>query len=188
NEGVDEYIEEFEALSVLIPNQSEEQSIGMFLRGLKNELRSWVRTLNPLTCDQAMEFARNVEITTTLNESKSGTRAKPGSLSSTKGPNSTFRSSGTRNLTKQEWEDKRRKVLCFSCGQKYSPQHKCSEGTLHILLLAEGEEVDDNGEIRLGEAILDEEEADGECLALELNGYSTVSSSNLKTIKLAGEL
>nr|GEW24460.1 retrotransposon-related protein [Tanacetum cinerariifolium] len=89
--------------------------------------------------------------------------------------------------TGDEWEDRRRKGLCFSCGQKYSPQHKCSEGTLRILLLAEGDEADDNGEIRLAEAILDEE-ADGECLALELNGYSTVSSSNLKTIKLAGEL
>ncbi|GJX95417.1 retrotransposon-related protein, partial [Tanacetum coccineum] len=234
DEGVDEYIEEFEALSALIPNQSEEQSIGMFLRGLKNDIRSWVRTLNPLTCDQAMEFARNVEIATTLNESKSGTRAKSGPLLGTKGyyqtqswksspreigsrpdktiqsyssfgasskaaqpnqtvvhsndrPNPTLRSSGTRHLTKQEWEDRRRKGLCFSCGQKYSPQHKCSEGTLRILLLAEGEELDDNGEIRLAEAILDEE-ADGECLALELNGYSTVSSSNLKTIKLAGEL
>ncbi|GKF82841.1 hypothetical protein Tco_0244497, partial [Tanacetum coccineum] len=57
----------------------------MFLRGLKNDIRDWVRTLNPLTCHQAMEFARNVEIATTLNESKSGTRAKPGSLSGTKG-------------------------------------------------------------------------------------------------------
>ncbi|GKG30561.1 hypothetical protein Tco_0423049, partial [Tanacetum coccineum] len=37
----------------------------------------------------------------------------------------------------------------------------------------DGEELDDNGEIRLAKAILDEE-ADGECLALELNGYSTV--------------
>nr|GEU80871.1 retrotransposon-related protein [Tanacetum cinerariifolium] len=164
DEGVDEYIEEFEALSALIPNQSEEQSIGMFLRGLKNDIRSWVRTLNPLTCDQAMWFARHVEIATTLNESKSGTRAKSGPLLGTKGPNSTLRSSGTRHLKKQEWEDRKRKGLCFSCGQKYSPQHKCSEGTLRILLLAEGEEVDDNGEIRLAEAILDEK-ADG-----ELNG------------------
>ncbi|GJX95678.1 retrotransposon-related protein [Tanacetum coccineum] len=205
DEGVDEYIEEFEALSALIPNQYEEQSIGMFLRGLKNDIRSWVRTLNPLTCDQAMEYARNVEIATTLNESKSGTRAKSGQLLGIKEyyqtqswknspreigsrPNPTLRSSGTRYLTKKEWEDRRRKGLCFSCGQKYSPQHKCSEGTLRILLLAEGEELDDNGEIQLAEAILDEEEADGKCLALELNGYPTISSSNLKTIKLAGEL
>nr|GEV23979.1 putative nucleotidyltransferase, ribonuclease H [Tanacetum cinerariifolium] len=167
DEGVYEYIEEFEALSALIPNQSEKHSIGMFLRGLKNDIRSWVRTLNPLTCDQAMEFARNVEIATTLNE---------------------IQELVTLQSRSGEWEDRRRKALCFSCGQKYSTQHKCLEGTLRILLLAEGEEVDDNGEIRLAKAILDGEEAHGECLALELNGYSTVSSSNLKTIKLAGEL
>ncbi|GKD99589.1 hypothetical protein Tco_1387573, partial [Tanacetum coccineum] len=57
----------------------------MFLRGLKHDIRSWVRTLNPLTCDQAMEFARNVEIATTFNEIKLGTRAKSGPLSGTKG-------------------------------------------------------------------------------------------------------
>ncbi|GJV53159.1 hypothetical protein Tco_1448900 [Tanacetum coccineum] len=50
----------------------------------------------------------------------------------------------------------------------------------------EGEEEDDNGEIQLEKVVL-EEEADGKCLALELNGYSKGSFS-LKTIKLAGEL
>nr|GEV03683.1 Ty3/gypsy retrotransposon protein [Tanacetum cinerariifolium] len=176
-------------------------------------INSWVRTLNPLTCDQAIEFARNMEITTTLNESKSGTRAKSSPLLGRKGyyqtqswksipreiglrpdkttqsylsfkasskaaqpkqtvvhsndrPNSTLYSSGTRHLTKQKWEDRRRKGLCFSCGQKYSPQHKCLEGTLRILLLAEVEELDDNGEIRLAEAILDEEEADDMILGI----------------------
>nr|GEU76829.1 retrotransposon-related protein [Tanacetum cinerariifolium] len=170
DEGVDEYIEEFEALSALIPNQSEEQSIGMFLRGLKNDIHSWVRKLNPHT------------------SSSKAAQPNQSVVHSNDRHNSTLRSFGTRHLTKQEWEDRRRKGLCFSCGQKYYPQHKCSEGTLRILLLAEGDEVDDNGEIRLAEAILDEKDADGECLALELNGYSTVSSSNLKTIKLAGKL
>ncbi|GJY64983.1 retrotransposon-related protein [Tanacetum coccineum] len=189
DEGVDEYIEEFKALSALILNQYEEQSIGMFLRGLKNDIRSWVRTLNPLTCDQAMEFARNVEIATTLNESKSGTRAKSGPLLGIK---EYYQTQSWKNSPREIGSRPDKTIQSYSsfgaCGQKYSPQHKCSEGTLRILLLAEGEELDDNGEIQLAEAILDEEEADGECLALELNGYPTISSSNLKTIKLAGEL
>lgn len=54
--NVEEYIVDFEALSALIPDQSEVQSVGWFLRGLQIEIRNCVRTLSPSTCDQAMEY------------------------------------------------------------------------------------------------------------------------------------
>lgn len=38
--SVDDYIEDFEAISALIPDQSEEQAIGMFLRGLQDEIHN----------------------------------------------------------------------------------------------------------------------------------------------------
>ncbi|KAL4571363.1 hypothetical protein LXL04_018121 [Taraxacum kok-saghyz] len=80
--SIDDYIEEFEALSALIPDQSEEQSIGMFLRGLKPDVRNWVRALNPHSCDQAMEFARHVAIATGgTSEKKNRPRTGPGSYS-----------------------------------------------------------------------------------------------------------
>lgn len=39
-EDVEEYIEAFEAISILILDQLEEQSIGWFIRRLKNEIRN----------------------------------------------------------------------------------------------------------------------------------------------------
>lgn len=51
----------------------------------------------------------------------------------------------TRHLSKSEWEERRRLVLCFRCGQKYTPQHKFSAGQLRIMLLADGDEISDDG-------------------------------------------
>lgn len=95
----------------------------------------------------------------------------------------------TKHLTKQEWEDRRRKGHCFGCGMKYSPQHKCSKGQLRVLLLADGEELADDGEIRLIQTddVLDLGTA-GECQVLEFCGLSSESLPTLKTIKLMGEL
>lgn len=51
----------------------------------------------------------------------------------------------TRHLSKSEWEERRRLVLCFRCGQKYTPQHKCSASQLRIMLLADDDEISDDG-------------------------------------------
>lgn len=40
--SIEDYIEEFEALSFLIPDQLEEQAIRMFLCGLQPDIRNWV--------------------------------------------------------------------------------------------------------------------------------------------------
>ncbi|KAL4571524.1 hypothetical protein LXL04_018284 [Taraxacum kok-saghyz] len=211
---IDEYIEEFEAVSALIPDQSEEQSIGMFLRGLKSEIRNWVRTLNPSSCDHAMELARHVALATTVQPDRSSkfksaiqggpytppsnwkpTIQKPEPIPTTKPPPGPlvpkpFSPNRTRHLSKSEWEERRRQGLCFGCGQKYTPQHKCTAGQLRIMLLADGDEVSDTGEVHLLEfEDVKDTPDDGECKSLELCGVAADStSSDLKTLKLMGDI
>lgn len=100
------------------------------------------------------------------------------------------RMSRTQHLSKSEWEERRKLGLCFGCGQKYTPQHKCASGKLRILLLANGDKVSADGEVRLVE--LDEPDdppVDGECQSLELCEVITESSSSdLKTLKIMGEI
>ncbi|KAL4587886.1 hypothetical protein LXL04_000762 [Taraxacum kok-saghyz] len=224
-DGVEEYITAFEELTALIPNQSEEQSIGWYLRGLKPEIKNWVRTLYPLTCDQPMEFSRNVETAMGLFKGKSASKPRanpptialpnftphnrpyssPGSFypgppkpTSTPGPNFTrypdkpqipTRPTGTRNLSKTEWEDRRRKGLCFNCGLKYSPQHKCTEGSMRILLLTDSDETDDSGDlVQPDDSLPDEPIPDGECSSLESCGFSSNPNPPLSTIKLSGDI
>lgn len=73
---IDEYIESFEALSAFIPDQSEAQSTGMFLRGLQSDIKNWVRALNPRTCDQAMDLARHIAIATAIQGDKTNQKGK----------------------------------------------------------------------------------------------------------------
>ena len=57
------------------------------------------------------------------------------------------RNRGVRTLSRNEWEERRKKGLCFRCGQQFGPSHKCPEGKLRILLLGEDETEDEEGEI-----------------------------------------
>ncbi|KAD1443144.1 hypothetical protein E3N88_42815 [Mikania micrantha] len=46
---------------------------------------------------------------------------------------------GVRSLSRTEWEERRKKGLCYKCGQSFSPTHKCPEGQLRVLLLGDDE-------------------------------------------------
>ena len=58
--SVDDYVEEFEMLASHIAGITDEQYLGMFLGGLKEEIKMDVQTLDPPTCYKAISMARNV--------------------------------------------------------------------------------------------------------------------------------
>ncbi|MCI60835.1 hypothetical protein A2U01_0082091, partial [Trifolium medium] len=62
--------------------------------------------------------------------------------------------------------DRRAKGLCFKCGGKFHPTlHKCPERSMRVLILGEGEVVNEEGEIVCLEATEtegDEEEIEAE--------------------------
>ncbi|KAJ9550331.1 hypothetical protein OSB04_014376 [Centaurea solstitialis] len=107
-------------------------------------------------------------------------------------PNSGNRNRGVRSLSRSEWEDRRRKGLCFKCGQQFGPSHKCPEANFRVLLLADDEETDKEGEqLRMDspeEAINEGEFATGECSILEFMGADAISDPKLQTMKLEGLL
>ena len=59
--SVDDYVEEFEMLASHITGITDEQYLGMFLGGLKEEIRMDVQTLDPPNHYKAISMARNVE-------------------------------------------------------------------------------------------------------------------------------
>ncbi|KAL4567507.1 hypothetical protein LXL04_023092 [Taraxacum kok-saghyz] len=71
-----DYIEQFEALSALIADQSEDQSLGMFIRGLRDEVKNWVRALCPTNCGRAMELAKHVATATSIGADRPHTRTR----------------------------------------------------------------------------------------------------------------
>lgn len=97
------------------------------------------------------------------------------------------RNRGTKSLSRSEWEDRRRKGLCFKCGKQFGPSHKCSEANFRVILLADDEETEEDGEHNM----LDLSEVDkslnegnfdtGECSIIEFMGADATSKSRLNT-------
>nr|KAJ0193529.1 hypothetical protein LSAT_V11C800408980 [Lactuca sativa] len=106
-------------------------------------------------------------------------------------PSTPPRDRGVRSLTRTEWEERRKKGLCFRCGQQFGPGHKCPDGKLRVLILGD-DEVDEGSNYRYTETppledspLLPNDE--GHCAALEFTGTSTECSGG-KTLKFDGEL
>lgn len=113
------------------------------------------------------------------------------SLSSTGRKHEGDRRGGTndrwRGISSEEMEERRAKGLCFKCGGKYHPtQHKCPERSLRVLILGDGESLNDDGEIVAmeGEESEEEEMTEAECKLIGVLGKMGES----QTMKIEGKL
>ncbi|KAM0043609.1 putative nucleotidyltransferase, Ribonuclease H [Helianthus debilis subsp. tardiflorus] len=103
------------------------------------------------------------------------------------------RDRGVRSLSRTEYEDRRKKGLCFRCGQQYGPPHKCPEGKLRVLLLGEDEDdcsLGDHCLLQPDPSPTQETDSDcsiGTCNALEFAGTVEAQTSSA-TMKLEGML
>ncbi|PNX95727.1 retrotransposon-related protein [Trifolium pratense] len=92
-----------------------------------------------------------------------------------------------RGMRSEEAEERRAKGLCFKCGGKWHPTlHKCPERSMRVLLLGEGEMVNDDGEIVALEVedSEEEEEIEAECKLIGVLG----KMGEYNTMKLEGKL
>jgi hypothetical protein len=102
------------------------------------------------------------ETTRSMNSGWSNPARKTGSVGSNSNSTSSLSSTGKKNenerrngaaerwkgMRSEEMEERRAKGLCFRCGGKYHPTlHKCPEKSLRVLILGEGETLNDDGEI-----------------------------------------
>lgn len=103
------------------------------------------------------------------------------------------RDRGIRSLTRTEWEERRKKGLCFRCGLQYGPAHKCAEGQLRVLLLGDDEDINvmEDQLLLMDSSIPDsptpEIVPEGSCSALEFVGASKFESGS-QTLKFEGSL
>ena len=58
---MDEFVEEFDIVASQISGTSDEQYLGLFMGGLKEEIRMDVQILEPTTRYRAISMAKNVE-------------------------------------------------------------------------------------------------------------------------------
>ncbi|KAK1427816.1 hypothetical protein QVD17_16511 [Tagetes erecta] len=103
------------------------------------------------------------------------------------------RDRGMKSLSRTEWEDRRKKGLCFRCGQQYGPAHKCPEGKLRVLLLGDDELDPHVGEyfsIGLDSPVEEDAPSDSvvaTCMSLDFEGVLAVHGG-ANTLKFEGTL
>ncbi|MCI16743.1 enzymatic polyprotein, partial [Trifolium medium] len=99
--------------------------------------------------------------------------------------NSNERWKGFRSVRDEEMAERRAKGLCFKCGGKYHPtKHTCPERAMRLLILGEGEVINEEGEIVALEAC---EGEDSEVEEIECKSMGVLGSmGEYRTMKIEG--
>ncbi|PNY13662.1 retrotransposon-related protein [Trifolium pratense] len=94
---------------------------------------------------------------------------------------------GVRSYQNSEVEERRSKGLCFKCGGKWHPtMHKCPERSLRVLILGEGETMNEEGEIVNMEDVEAESDEDEEVECKLMGVLGSMGESH--TMKVEGRI
>ncbi|KAL4570019.1 hypothetical protein LXL04_025668 [Taraxacum kok-saghyz] len=124
--------------------------------------------------------------------SRSSTTPQQQTAQSSEFANLFNRNRGVRSLSKTEYEDRRKKGLCYRCGQQFGPSHKCPEAKLRVLLLGDDEDYPDDGGMNAmmhPDVIPEQNDGDipsGTCLTLAFFGAISGHKTGGKSLKLEG--
>lgn len=150
---VQEYRLEFARRSSRVSNWPDHCLLGVFLNGLKEELKADVRIHKPRSVYKAVSLA--LEFESKLNHSRPekkntwSSQLKPDSKpltpmtyasSSTNQPKSESKPNSNSRLTDAEKQARFLKGECFRCGDKYGPGHRCKTGTFKTFEAEEGDD------------------------------------------------
>jgi len=141
-------------------------------------LRDPMRTSNPTQKTGSIGSNGNPTVSSASTARKGGNESRSGNSENGK---------GIRSMRNEEIAERRAMGLCFRCGGKYHPTlHKCPEKSLRVLILGEGETVNEDGEIITLEDASEEseEEVEVECKSMGVLG----SLGEHRTMKVEGKI
>ena len=130
---VSAYQEEFDKLSQLIDALPDNHLIGIFIAGLKDEVRLDVKLKNPCTLSdshrrrstrrgtqqppkEAYFYCQSPRTTTPLKNTPVAETSPP-----------------FKRITNQEAYNRQENGLCFYCDEKYKPGHRCNKPQLFMI-------------------------------------------------------
>jgi len=153
-----EYVSKFEQLAGKIDHLPDKILEGAFINGMKKELRSAVRVMQPETLDVAMKVAVMID----ENHDKAGApktsvqnrdRTRSNYIAPTDNTGEKFGESSAlgqtsqfKRLTEAELTAKSAKGLCSRCDGKFAPGHRCPGKPLQVLLVDDKEDFDDDAD------------------------------------------
>jgi hypothetical protein len=152
-----DYLNEFDALSVKVPNMPEASRVKCFVAGLAEDLRVEVKYLRPTTVAMAISIAKMQEARELARQKRQGGQSSSSSLltpykgfsqqkSDTSwgkpfaggdkgsrewqprtGGEKQSRTTRVSRISEEEETRRREKGLCYKCDAKYFPGHQCKE-------------------------------------------------------------
>ncbi|XP_040996196.1 uncharacterized protein LOC121242393 [Juglans microcarpa x Juglans regia] len=140
--SVKEYKTQFETLSNRFRGLSDHYKLSCFLSGLKDEFWLTVRMFHPHNLITAYSLAKIQEENIALNK-KTNCWNPPNPPYSTE-PGLLKLSKNTlpvQRINQLQMKDRREKGLCYYCGAKWQPDHRCQKPKLYLI-----EEICDNPE------------------------------------------
>ncbi|PHT37138.1 hypothetical protein CQW23_24838 [Capsicum baccatum] len=160
-QSVFEYRQEFAKRAARVQNWPERCLLGVFLSGLKEDLRVDVRIHKPRSVYKAMSLALEYEGKHGTNQSSKVTDwpsiSRPSSIGtsspmvqesfnfqSSRQPVRSFQQSSLPNICplNSEQQIRREKGLCYRCGDKFAPGHCCKPRTFASLELMQEENTE----------------------------------------------
>lgn len=185
---VQEYRQEFAKRSSRVSNWPNHCLLGVFLNGLKDELKSDVRIHKPRTVYGAMSLALEFESKLTLHRSGKNASWTPNSKFSQSDPKPTTfipaqTSTQSKNISRISETEKQNRFLkgeCFKCGDKYGPGHRCKTGTFKVL--EADEDVEESPTTDLTDPDLDQQET------AEISLHAILGKPHPTTMKVHGML
>lgn len=140
-----EYHKEFERLQNKVSGWTQKALIGTYIGGLKDNISDSVRMFHPKTLKATIELARmkdeQLQRQRRFNSFTNRNQRNPTPNTTTPPPPSKDK---PKRLSWDELKRKRSLGLCFSCDERYTPDHRCQKSQL---LLIEGvEDTDDDGD------------------------------------------
>ncbi|XP_059078061.1 uncharacterized protein LOC131876635 [Cryptomeria japonica] len=139
--SLEAYISEFQRLSVMVPDITKRRLIVLFIEGLADPLRSWVRAFDSPSLQHDMKKARSMEHADLKHKSSS----KPFQSNNDKKPfhkNSDQQKKPFQKHNEESLNDLRRRNLCFKCNEPWDPKHKCaSKGKANQLEYFSGDDA-----------------------------------------------
>jgi hypothetical protein len=119
--SVAEHIENFQRLNIKVTNIPYESLIDVLIGSLNGNIQHEVHLWKPKSLENAFRVARNVESKNMAMATRTTSNIyRENNVPYCKPPQPT-------RLTPQQLEERKEKVSCFNCDNKYNKGHKCGE-------------------------------------------------------------
>ena len=149
--SLDNFIDEFQRISVMVPDMIEQHKVMLFTEGLQDKYRGLVKVLKPNTLDDAIKIAHDLDSPSSLLQPPK----KPYRGSTSPQGNNNQQKPNPPRLDFETRNELKRKKLCFTCREPWTPNHKClRKGKIHYVEVL----FEDEGEQQEGNDVEDSEE------------------------------